>query len=74
MAERDAINAHIAQRLREARAGLKIDQATLAEHLGTSQAAISLWENGERRPDIATLDELAAGLGKPLSYFLDWPR
>jgi transcriptional regulator with XRE-family HTH domain len=74
MMEQEVIYAHIAQRLREARAGLKLEQAQLASRVGVTQAAVSLWEGGQRRPGIGDLDQLATALDKPLSYFLDWPR
>jgi transcriptional regulator with XRE-family HTH domain len=70
---RAMIDAHVAQRLREARAGLDLSQAELAHRFGFTQAAVSLWEHGVRKVSIAELDRLAAALGKPLSYFLDWP-
>jgi transcriptional regulator with XRE-family HTH domain len=63
---------HVARRLREARAGLGLNQADLAARLGFTQAAISLWEGEHRRPGIVELDELASALEKPLAYFLDW--
>jgi transcriptional regulator with XRE-family HTH domain len=43
------------------RSGLKSYQ--LAERLGVSRAAISLWERGERKPDVELLDRIAEALG-----------
>jgi repressor LexA len=69
----DARNVHVARRLREARAGLGLTQAELADRLGLTQTTISYWENERRRLGIVELDKLASALEKPLSYFLDWP-
>jgi transcriptional regulator with XRE-family HTH domain len=73
-AERTAarINAHVARRLREARAGANLNQTALADHLGLTQAAVSLWESGQRKVGIAELVALAAALDRPLTYFLDF--
>lgn len=36
-----------------------LSQRELAKAIGTTQAAVSLWERGERTPDIDTLLKLA---------------
>jgi transcriptional regulator with XRE-family HTH domain len=69
---RSPVDVHVARRLREARAGLGVRQAELAERIGVTQAA-QLLGVGARRVSLAELDALARALGKPLTYFLDWP-
>lgn len=39
----------------------------LAKALGTSQAAITFWENGKRVPEVATMQRIAKFFGVPLS-------
>lgn len=65
------VTEHVAQRLREARAGKDWSQDQLAGACGWSQAAISLYESGRRSVGIHALCELAAALDRPLSFFLD---
>lgn len=48
-----------AESLRQLRKSRKLNQATLAEALGMSQATITSWENGKRIPDIEMLVKLA---------------
>jgi len=52
-------------RLARERAGLT--QAALAAHNGTSQATISAYESGEKRPSVSTLDRLLAATGSRLT-------
>ncbi len=41
----------------------KLTQKQLADKLGVSQAAIGMWENGNRKPDIIMLKKIAHILG-----------
>jgi transcriptional regulator with XRE-family HTH domain len=69
--EREALTAHIAERLREARAGKNWSQDQLANECGWTQAAVSLYEAGHRRTGIYELCVLAEKLERPLAFFLD---
>ena len=57
--------------LREARRRGRLTQAELAERAGTSQAAISAYENGRKQPSVETLARLLAAAGARLSVELD---
>jgi transcriptional regulator with XRE-family HTH domain len=69
--ERETLTAHIAQRIREARAGKDWSQEQLATACGWTQAAVSLYEAGHRRTGIYELCVLAEKLERPLAFFLD---
>lgn len=49
--------------IRKYRTDRKLTQAELAAVLGVSQAAIAMWENGDRKPDIIMLKKLSDALG-----------
>jgi transcriptional regulator with XRE-family HTH domain len=53
----------IAQRLRQERQARGLSQAALAERSGVSLRMLALIEKAETNPSIATLAEIAAGLG-----------
>jgi transcriptional regulator with XRE-family HTH domain len=53
--------------LREARERAGLSQAALAELTGTSQATISAYETGRKRPSIDTLSRLLAATGQRLA-------
>lgn len=46
-----------------------LTQAQLADAVGRPQTWVSKCELGDRRVDIVELEDLAAALGKPLSWF-----
>ncbi len=45
--------------LREIRQRLGLSQSELAKRLKVSQPTITLWENGERKPDIVMVKKIA---------------
>lgn len=45
--------------IREQRERLGLTQAELAEKCGVVKSAVSMWETGERKPDIIMLKKLA---------------
>ena len=51
------------ENLRKARVLKNIDQKTLAESIGLTQAAISQFENGERIPAPVKIKEICTALG-----------
>jgi transcriptional regulator with XRE-family HTH domain len=68
-----ALNARIAERVRELRAvrGLSLD--ALASRSGVSRSMISLIERAETSPTAVVLEKLAAGLGVALAALFDPP-
>ena len=46
--------------IRKYRRQLGMTQAFIADKLGVSSRAISMWENGERKPDIIMLKKLTS--------------
>lgn len=61
--------AWVARRVREARDEQGWTQADLAQRLGRTQTAVSLWEGGKRVPGLDDLLDLSRALGKELGYF-----
>jgi transcriptional regulator with XRE-family HTH domain len=55
----------------ETRAGAGMNQAQLAEALGTSQEAVAAWESGAEVPRIDVLERLARVCGKRLHIRID---
>lgn len=53
------MNSVFVEHLIELRKQENLSQRDLAKAIGTTQAAVSLWERGERTPDIDTLLKLA---------------
>ncbi|MDX6699063.1 MAG: hypothetical protein QOE65_2460 [Solirubrobacteraceae bacterium] len=53
--------------IREARARAGLSQEALAERAGTSQATVSAYENGRKRPSLETLERLLAAAGARLA-------
>lgn len=48
-----------------------IKQSELAERLNVAQSTVSMWETGERNPDIVTLKRLAGILGCGIDDLLE---
>jgi transcriptional regulator with XRE-family HTH domain len=63
----------VGMRVQQARQELGLTQGKLAATLGCTQAALSNYELGKRRLDLAGLEQIAGVLGKPLSYFIEPP-
>lgn len=55
-------------KIKELRERKKIGQRELAEKIGTTQQAISLYERGDRQPKLATWKKLAEFFDVPVSY------
>lgn len=60
----------VARRIRETREKLGLSQAQLAERLGRTQTAVSLWESGRRTPGLDDLIEIADALGVDVTTLL----
>ncbi|MCB6475556.1 helix-turn-helix domain-containing protein [Emergencia timonensis] len=57
-------------RLKELRERKGISQASLADDLGVSKSAISMYERGERNPDFETLETIADYFNVDMNYLL----
>ncbi|HTY34748.1 helix-turn-helix transcriptional regulator [Mycobacterium sp.] len=55
----------------ETRVGAGMNQAQLAEALGTSRAAVAAWESGTEVPRVDELERLAQVCGKRLHIRID---
>lgn len=67
----------VAKRILEAMATAKMNQAQLAEAVGTTPARVSDWKAGKSRPTIDQLANVAKVLGVSVDYLLgvsDEPR
>lgn len=56
--------------LRQLRKQKKINQASLADAIGMSQATIASWEKGTRKPDAETVAQLADYFGVSIDYLM----
>jgi Zn-dependent peptidase ImmA (M78 family)/transcriptional regulator with XRE-family HTH domain len=59
----------IPSRLKDARIAKQLNQAELGAAIGKTRQAISAYEMGEKSPEAATLADISAVLGQPLSFF-----
>ncbi len=57
-------------RIRAAREAANITQSELAERIGVTSSAVTMWEGGARAISIEYLDRLARVLDRPLQFFL----
>ncbi len=64
----------VGPRVREARRAREMTLEALAEASGVSAAHLSRLESGARQPSLATLLNVAAGLGVPISRLLEGSR
>jgi Zn-dependent peptidase ImmA (M78 family)/transcriptional regulator with XRE-family HTH domain len=60
----------VPSRLRDARLACRLNQSELAAMVGVTRQAISAFEQGEKSPEPATMDRIAAALDQPLAYFV----
>jgi len=65
------VNARIAARVSELRAGLGMSLETLATRCNVSRSMISLIERGETSPTAVVLEKIATGLGVTLASLFD---
>src|SRR6059058_2606681 len=68
-----ALNARIADRIRELRAARDLSLDALAARSGVSRSMISVIERGESSPTAVVLEKLSVGLGVPLASLFDAP-
>jgi transcriptional regulator with XRE-family HTH domain len=61
--------AFVSRRITDERQAAGLTQAQLAEKSGLPQSHISRLESGKHSPSRATIEKIAAALGKPLSAF-----
>ena len=60
----------VGSRLKEARKKLDYTQEKLAELIGVTKGAVSLYENERRNPNLETLIEISFALGVSANYLL----
>jgi len=60
----------IGRKIQQAREEAGLSQGGLAVRIGCTQSALSNYELGKRRLQLAKLEEIAQALRKPLNYFL----
>ena len=58
------------ERLRDLRNRRNMSQSDLAEAIGVSKSAISMYERGERNPDFETLEIIADFFNVDMNYLL----
>jgi transcriptional regulator with XRE-family HTH domain len=63
------IRDNLGKRIREARLERGRTQQELANHLEVSRAVVSDWETAKSSPNLDRLDDIAAYLRKPVSFF-----
>jgi len=63
----------VAMRIRKLRESKGLSQRALAEEAGVSPATLSLIEQGQNSPSVATLEKLAYGLQEPMASFFTEP-
>ena len=64
----EVISVKIADLIKEARKKAGLTQKELGALVGTSEAMISQYENGHRRPKYTTLETIAKALGIEVDY------
>jgi transcriptional regulator with XRE-family HTH domain len=64
----------IGRRIRQAREAAGLTQEELGQHLGVSGVAVGHYERAARSIGIAELEQLAAVLDRPITWFLQTPR
>lgn len=69
----DRASGVVPQRLADARVALQMSRADVGRALGITGTAIGHYENGDRRPDMSVLMQLAQFLRQPVSFFLTEP-
>jgi transcriptional regulator with XRE-family HTH domain len=62
---------NVGQRLRELRNRHRLSLRALAEKSGLNPNTLSLIENGKSSPSVATLQQMAAALGVPITAFFE---
>lgn len=58
------------ERLKELRNRRSLSQADLADAIGVSKSAVSMYERGERNPDFETLEAIADFFNVDMNYLL----
>lgn len=65
----------LGQRIKEARLQKRWSQRRLADAAGFGDAqSVSKYERDVHEPNLHRLEQIAAALGKPMSYFVDEPE
>lgn len=65
-------NVEFGARLKELRKSENETQPMLAEAIGVSRSAISMYESGAREPDLETLEAIADHYNVDMNYLIGW--
>ena len=65
-------NVEFGARLKELRKSENETQPMLAEAIGVSRSAISMYESGAREPDLETLEDIADHYNVDMNYLIGW--
>ena len=57
--------------MQEAREAAGLSRAELAEHALATEAAVRLWETGQREPRLKYLKRIAEATDRPLAWFFE---
>lgn len=57
--------------MQEARKAAGLTRAELAEHAQSTEAAVRLWESGQREPRLKYLKRIADATDRPLAWFFE---
>ena len=61
----------LARRLQEARKTAGLTRAELAQHAQSTEAAVRMWETGQRQPRMPYLIRIATATGRDVSWFFE---
>ena len=64
--------AHTGPRIRYLRKSEKLTQQELATAIGVAKSTISMYENGQRKPDFETLEAIADYFNVDMNYLTGW--
>jgi transcriptional regulator with XRE-family HTH domain len=67
----EAVDVHVGRRIRMRRVWIEMTQETLAKALGISFQQVQKYEKGTNRVGASRLNQIAAALGVPPSFFFD---
>lgn len=61
----------LGRRVQEARKAAGLTRAELAKHAQSTEAAVRLWESGQREPRLKYLKRIADATDRPLAWFFE---
>lgn len=64
--------AEFAKVFKQLRLDRELSQSKLADYLGLSKSAVNMYERGDRRPDLETLERIADFFNVDMNYLLGY--